>query len=359
MIKRKVFFVSGYDPRGAGFYHGLMDRQTKRWSQISGKQVAISSRKRVSEVETSYQLETDAVQIDYSFLHWDDLIRKTWNRTIFKFLNLSVRAHIYYFKHADWPMFKKYSKGLELGYKMPIKILASFLLFSIILLVGMLLSESFILTFFLLPTFFFIAVALAVYCFKKYNLIWLIRAFEAGYTIIILNAVDWRKRIKSWVNIMLEDDLDSYDEVWLISHSHGTLLTPFLLSELNKVSNAKVKMITLGTLSPFYLLLNDFLPGREVLAELSQEDIEWFDISSPADPASFPLVSPFGIDVEHKAKLYLHSPKFHKAYGESSYKKLKANKLALHFSYLEIPEYLGYPNFIESMLSAEGLNTLR
>lgn len=359
MIKRKVFFVSGYDPRGAGFYHGLMDKQAKRWAELSGNKIDISPRKRISDVETAYQLNNDDVCIDYAFLHWDDLIRQTWSRTFLNFLRLSIRAYIYYFKHSDWEMFKQYPRGLELGFKLPVKILASLLVFLMALLLSVVFSNSLSLVFLLFPVFFLVGVGLAIYFFKKYNLIWLIRAYKAGYTIFVLNAVDWRKRVALWVDTMLADNLETYDEVWLVSHSHGTLLTPFLLSEFNKKSQIEIKMITLGTLTPFFLLSKDFPPGRKALAELAQQNLEWFDISSPADPASFPLVSPFNAEAEYIAKLYLHSPKFHKAYGESSYKKLKANKLALHFSYLEIPEHLGYPNFIESMLSLDGLNTLR
>ena len=83
---REVFYLSGYDPRGARYYHGLYKKESAKQAKVDDVKIVVSSRKRSSKHQQSWQVEyiskEQSTQNNYHFLECDDIIRKRWNSTL-------------------------------------------------------------------------------------------------------------------------------------------------------------------------------------------------------------------------------------------------------------------------------------
>ena len=78
MIKRQVFYFSGFDPRGPSHYHTLYAEQAKLHAPLNGLDLAIGKRRRVGKLANAWKITSDTTETEYEFLRWDDLIRNHW-----------------------------------------------------------------------------------------------------------------------------------------------------------------------------------------------------------------------------------------------------------------------------------------
>ncbi|MCT0200207.1 hypothetical protein KQ313_11005 [Synechococcus sp. CS-1325] len=97
MFERRIYYISGFDRRGASYYYGLFSQQLKRFSDLTGRALSVGSRRRdalsllsrwrVNEVDPSSQAGCD---FDYCFLHWDDIVRQSWERNPLRLLGAGL-----------------------------------------------------------------------------------------------------------------------------------------------------------------------------------------------------------------------------------------------------------------------------
>ena len=81
--RRRVFYISGYDPRGPMHYHKLYREECAKQNAVNGLGVAVGSRKTGDAVENHWTLSTADTETTYTFLRWDDLVRARWPRGVF------------------------------------------------------------------------------------------------------------------------------------------------------------------------------------------------------------------------------------------------------------------------------------
>jgi hypothetical protein len=111
-----VFYVSGYDPRGPLWYHGIYRREAAKQAELSGMRIAVSRRdKSASDIATwRIEAETGGIETatEYDFLRWDDIVRGYWPRGLrLSWLTFAVVAT--FIRHgvlgrvlkASWPTF--------------------------------------------------------------------------------------------------------------------------------------------------------------------------------------------------------------------------------------------------------------
>ena len=79
-FKRKVFYMGGFDPRGVRHYHALYREAAERWSERTGIALEVSTRKVASPTRTDWLVSNpdDDTRTSYSFLRWEDLVRRAW-----------------------------------------------------------------------------------------------------------------------------------------------------------------------------------------------------------------------------------------------------------------------------------------
>lgn len=84
--RRCVLYVSGFDPKGAAYYHALFKKEGGAHSQRHGWKLDVGPRKRINQGNASWALEAvvvgEAVSTDYEFLSWDDIVRSHWTRAM-------------------------------------------------------------------------------------------------------------------------------------------------------------------------------------------------------------------------------------------------------------------------------------
>ncbi|WP_455287333.1 hypothetical protein [Cupriavidus necator] len=95
-----MYYVSGFDPRGAGFYHRLYREESAKQSVHLGTTVEVGARSRldkhVSAWNVSSQWHGNEVSTEYQFLHWDDLVRRHWEPNLLKLLLSSLATYAGY-----------------------------------------------------------------------------------------------------------------------------------------------------------------------------------------------------------------------------------------------------------------------
>ena len=81
---RKVFFISGYDPKGPGWYHGMFAHEAKLQADVSGMRLDVSARHNIDREQSVWTIKAredgNNISSEYVFLRWDDIVRQSWTR---------------------------------------------------------------------------------------------------------------------------------------------------------------------------------------------------------------------------------------------------------------------------------------
>ncbi len=112
-FRRKVFYICGFDPRSARYYHNLYKEEAKNWSELTGNPLNVSSRKTTSALSCDWQVdnESDNTTCDYTYLVWDDIIRKHWLKHPLGLFLAAIQTYSGLIKEGDWSYLKSLSSG--------------------------------------------------------------------------------------------------------------------------------------------------------------------------------------------------------------------------------------------------------
>ena len=335
MIKnRKTFYISGFDPRGAGYYHST-------YAKESGSAYDVGKRVSASEYETNWSVKHESgTQTEYTFLKWDDIVRRQWVKTRTELISKSWIFFKNLAKDYDRDIIKSYNKMTLLTlFHFPllvvflaVVILALFTLFSAPL-ACVLTILLFIMSYFHL---------------RHIQSAWIHRALIFCGSLFrnqtYLTEIKERAAIFA-DSIEAAQKQNTYDEILIVAHSLGTLVNIFVLDNLRKKWGDQwplnVKIVTLGQLMPL-TIMDKQAETTSILKRLSDCQFTWLDMSNPGDRACFPLTSPFfNITDDYKTNVIVASPQFHKLYTKQTYQKIKLNKFDLHFLYIKRGEVNG------------------
>src|SRR5258706_11383434 len=104
--KRRVFYIAGFDPRGAGAYHSLHGDEAPRQAALSGVSLRVGQRKRESPLSTTWRAEREAgggtVETVFEFLHWDDIARRHWHGGYAQLFLLALKVYWYWLIASDF-----------------------------------------------------------------------------------------------------------------------------------------------------------------------------------------------------------------------------------------------------------------
>ena len=84
--RRHVFFLSGFDPKGASYYHGLYARQAPLQGAITGVRYQVGARRRQPDGSSSWDITSETARGEHTrttfeYVRWDDIVRAHWPRT--------------------------------------------------------------------------------------------------------------------------------------------------------------------------------------------------------------------------------------------------------------------------------------
>jgi hypothetical protein len=363
--KRKVFYLGGYDPRGARHYYNLYKKEALKNNKIDSMQIEVSSRKKETKRLVSWDIlakeNEKETKTHYYFFIWDDLIRKKWKKTLYTFvLDLFTYFKFYLLSSLIFRYIKLYpSVLLSLWYPL------FYMFFTLLLL---------LIVFWTIPWLLPSSIEVIVL-----YLIWLVCLSFVLYLSIRLShkvAVSWLFRaLCFYVNYLKEEDkslsegvenLGDYiidalhlaqrediDEISIVAHSAGTILIIDLLAHILKAfpkdapELEKLSILTLGHFIPLVSFQKEAFLYRQKMQEIASYSLLWLDYTSVIDRVTFYLSDYFkeSVVLEDKGRFYALSPRFHTLYRPKSYKKIKKDIHSTHFLYLYAPEILGTYNY--------------
>lgn len=352
--RRKIFYISGFDPRGAAFYHKLFCEEAEKQSLVSGHALEVGRRKRDGRLSEHWEVighfSGQEVSNDYVFLRWDDLIRRQWTRTLPAIVAEAFSTVTGYAR----------SGMLLCAYRMRMAMFQTLVYTSVLMTVLALAALG--------------LGALAAWGASA-ALGWALWAALAGGLVTMLAVLFtwpliekslnplWASRATTFILAQshsrvagLDDKLAAFadqivvaaqaaehDEIMVVAHSSGVQLAVSTMAlalkkypELGQ-RGAPVSLLTLGGSIPLLALLPQAQFFRERLKVLLEaRQIVWVDVNQTTDWVCWAAPGPRPLP---------RSPRIHTLFSAARYEALKRDQLRLHFQYLMAGEQAGDYDF--------------
>ncbi|GAA3528159.1 hypothetical protein [Zobellella aerophila] len=364
--QRQVFYISGFDPRGAAHYHALYRSQAAKQAEGHGLAIEVSRRRRLSAHLHQWQLDTRHTRSRYNFLSWDDIIRANWTRgwpAIFTDLCYCLWVYI---ATGRILAFARASRKQMLAGLYPVLFVLLALTASGYL--GYLASTlppfpalpgglDSILRSLLAALVCCLAISGFMGLGNRLAVFWLLRiyAFSAKWARGDIPGLDQRISVFADEISRAIEDTDN-EEVVIIAHSVGTMLVVLVMARVlahiqdrQPFAHRRVVLITLGHCIPLLSFQPSAKPFRQALQRLGQDArLLWLDYSAPTDGACFPLLDPVtscGLIRAREAGPRILSPRFFTLYHADHYKRLRRAWYTMHFLYLMATDKAGPYDF--------------
>ncbi|MCV3377042.1 DUF829 domain-containing protein [Campylobacter sp. IFREMER_LSEM_CL2194] len=365
--KRDVFYIAGYDPRGYRHYYAMFKKNLTEQNTLLNYDYTLS--KAQVNAYPSWQIQTPYTSTTYTFLSWNDIVKKNWSEGIKDALS---DCYSFFRIYTITGLFLKFGKEsphqLITGYYPFFYVLLS-LIFTLFCAFGSLFYLqnfhivlgilAFILSLVFLPK-------MLYKLGKKLAVFWIAR--------ICSFCTNWEKNSQGELELRMDDFArvifeklkenvnDKNYELILSAHSVGTVLCINVLAkvlrkcEKENISFENLKVLTLGECIPLVSYQKRSFGFRKDLEYLGSKNLIWYDFTSIIDGACFAQVDfirTSGVKAQFSPK-YL-SAKFHTLYKNKDYKKIKKDKYKAHFLYLFATQIQGVYNFFEFIIGKNKL----
>ncbi|ORE98532.1 hypothetical protein [Aurantimonas sp. 22II-16-19i] len=374
-FRRHVFYIHGFDPRGAPIYHGHfrsgLDAASRRWRR------RIAVREEPEEAVAAGAWTVDAlseangrrVETRYEMLVWTDIVSRYW----FPRRQVRLAVESFRFALATW------RRGILKRFHRPAWALyVAILMTPALVLLGVLVG---------LVT---VAVTVAAVSVAASSLgatagLSTAAAILASVAMLVVLAMGWN-RLKAWLNIWWvtrflgylrgmadgafersEERAEAFaermfevwrqgevDEILVVGHSLGAIyLVRAGARLLRRISHEaqddppeartgpRIVLLTLGHTVPLYTLLGGDAGFRRDLADIAASDrLLVLDVTSGSDPGSscrIPLVE--GVDFgDRSSRVISREPDFHDILEPETFRRIRMRPLDFHFQYLKPSE---------------------
>ena len=343
VTKRLVFYLSGFDPRGAAFYHRLYQEESALQAKLLQANIEVSSRTRQSNmvnqwtVKASWQeLKVAQTNTNYFFLNWDDIVRQYWEANLLKLAWISIPSYLQYMRCGAFSNIQRNHRGPFFSAVYPMFVL--FLLVLASALLGLLMA-SFIPQPIVAGV---VGLALALACLRygaklanQWGVFWLLRTYLFVFRMGLDNSAMMLERLNDFVKIIKQTQQENQaDEILLVGHSVGTIMAVHLAAmyaEQHPKLATKIKLITLGQCIPLLSGMPQATLFNQHFNQLkNQAGSGWVDYVARADSLAF-------CDEQYLLKLEPIQPiirvvRFFNMFEPKRYEQIKKNKLRLQFS---------------------------
>jgi len=353
MFRRKLFYLSGFDPRGPRFYHRLHREALARRAELAGEANSVTPCRRDQDHVFAWTVETESTRTVCSFLAWDDLVRKSWLKPGVRLWGRAMVAYYGYLRQASpvqmWRLKPEFS--IVLWYPLVVALLLPLLAAMALIGIGLIflpIATGWLLAFGGLGA----GVLVAMPVLERINALWLIRSCiykdavaREGFDEATLARLDHFAEV---IADALRDGDE--DEVLLVGHSSGAVMAvPLLLRLIERCDGrlpAHFTLVTLGHCLPLLSARLDATAYHDMMRQLSTEPFDWIDIGMQADAAGFHGIDPFLPLTQHGAvRLSLSAPKLAQFWSEKSCSAGWHNKYGVHFAYLRCGDSLSPIDF--------------
>lgn len=335
-MKRAVFYISGFDPRGDKFYKRVFKNELSKFSKNNHLEAVFSQTNNLE-----YKIKSKNANSDLFLLSWIDIIQKiyqksrlkTWYAAFVSFVviisNKNALKNITPYKYQSFFISLVFIDLIIYGCLLlviSILLIKQLYIYAII----MLITASFIIFSYKRIIQKIIPNKIKIWVQSSISLVYFSNKYQNYF---IDNAQYQASKIMEII------DANNHDEYIIISHSAGGYPLIFILNILPIEYFKKIKIITLGHCIPAYINLKHLQNYRDnIIPRLQQAKTIWLDIYSPADPVSSMLntekaFANLGITSQNS--------RFFNMYNQNTYTKLKQNPLIIHFQYImsgDIPD---------------------
>lgn len=355
VARRKVFYVSGFDPLGPRRYRELYRKEGPQQGGICGYDLAVSALPKTPcgnfRWQVSYERESIKSDAEFEFLGWDDIVRHSIRPSLVYVYTLMIRTlWIYLSSGAIRAMWRMRSGPLVAGL-VPAAMMIFYLVYA-----GMIGTAAglFLTGPIGLPVWLaafgsiggFVLAMLGTRYFEEQMMIYFM-VNDLGYS-----AKEWGRypgplsdRLDAFAE-RIQDALASgdYDEVLIVGHSSGAQLAVTALARCIRkygfATSSHVGLITLGQ----SIAMTSFLPkAHDLRADLAfiadDARVFWLDVTAPGDGACFALSDPVATcrsagRPEETLNPLVISAAFNKTMAPGEVRRYRWRLLRLHFQYL-------------------------
>ncbi len=352
-MKRTVFYIPGFDPRGPVHYHRLYSAEATKQAGVSGLNPTVSKRRTVDEIEAAWTVTTESGETDYRFLRYEDIIRRQWPRNALAMYGAVVRYTWHFLRMGvyaailrnSWPGF------IAVTYP-PLLTAGLFLLSALIGSVAALLLEGVAGSFAWVIVPLSLGVPLLLYRFleTRFNAFWLARSCAFLVDRMMGRVPGIEERCNAFAARVAEAmNRADTDEVLLVGHSVGTHLAVTVAARALELAEPekRLSLLTLGhaiAMTPSEPLARRF--RDDLLAISLSERVDWIDVTAPIDGSCIALTDPLslsGVARPEGARVQpkLLSPRFNTLFSPEAYAMVRGNFMRAHFQYLMATERSG------------------
>ena len=372
VLRRQVFFVSGFDPKGASYYHALHQAEAAKQDAVTGTTTtAVGPRTRDPQGNSQWTVTTApnastpgsaGCHTVYEFARWDDIVRKHWPRSAWRLLVDLVFGYSLIIRSGGIATTWRLSRKTLVGLAYPLVVIGGCLLVAVVL---SLWAASVLAGLGAATPVAAVAgaavLALGLWATHRLearlNSTWLVRifSFSGRHACGQLPELDERMdALAAKINTALQrEDLD---EVLVVGFSVGSILSVSSMARALPATQPLparpvLSLMTLGHCIPLLGLLPQAVRFRGELKVLAAAPaLRLIDFSSVTDWGSFALVDPVNacritLPKGQKHNPTMRSPRFHTQFAAATYDTLKHNKRRIHMQYLmagELPSEYDY-----------------
>lgn len=382
--RRHVFFFSGFDPKGASYYHRIYREQALLQGALMGVRYTVGGRRKTPEGNTLWTVHrapaTTAsqaaaaaaapppnsavgVETTYEYVRWDDIVRAQWPRTALGVFKESLRTYRSAVRPAlrAWPAAPNTVRSLfyPVVYWWLAVVLALLVAGGLAWLVGWAaaagrpLGGLTPLVLAGLTSLAGLAGGVAVlagawWLERRLHTSWLLRIFSFAHAWAIDRVPGLSSRLDRAARRIADRLQDpSIDEVLVVGFSVGSMWAVSAAARTTRLPGVapealnKLSVLTLGHCIPLLGLMPEADAFRAELQQVgTHAALCWADVSAPGDWGSFALVDPVALCRPAGAQAAavnprcVASPRFHTLFTPADYQRLKNDKRRMHMQYL-------------------------
>jgi hypothetical protein len=354
---RCVVQISGFDPRGAPFYHSMFEREVAKYSHKQGIGLDVGTRRRNGKLWHEWTVKTEhaghAASVKFYFLAWDDIIRSHWTRSRTEmFFKACVTYYMLIKTGALYRCFKNTWRPMPALLFPAIAFITLYLILMLVFGAAFIWLSAGLIGQTILNTVLTAGIGAVLGAFAAHLIstylkgAWLLRLYNFCGRLAQRPLPELDKRFDAQMkelSAVLEKERP--DELLVVAHSVGTIVIFPFLDRLLQTGEWKgrVSLMTLGECIP----LTSFMQAQDgpynacLKRVATHPRLDWIDFSMPSDGASTALIDPVRATFDEKIE-YPHadlpkflSPRFMEGYSKKRYSELKRNPYQFHFLYFK------------------------
>lgn len=300
VLRRKVFYISGFDPLGPRRYRELHRSEGALQAEISGYDFALKGLPRGADRTYRWQTRIGETRAEFEFLAWDDIVRHSIRPSLLYVYSLMFRTFWAYHSSGAIRAMLKLRSGPLIAGLVPAAVMLFYLIYATMTALALgFLGAQLAGIWAAIPAAVagFALTMLATRFFEEQMMVYFM-VNDLGYTAVAGGAYPERisDRLDQFAGAIREAAADpDIDEVLVVGHSSGAQLAVTAISRALRDAGpeARISLLTLGQSIAMLSFLRGADELRADLARVADDArVFWLDVTAMGDGACFALTDP-------------------------------------------------------------------